>query len=298
MEPAATSAPIVTDERPCLRCGYSLRTLDRGGVCPECGTPVELSLRGNALVHSAPEYLAKLYFGALVAELTVVLALIAVVVGIIGLSSSTNLPAAGAIAVSLSLVPLVFAAGTLSGWWLLSAPDPAFIGADSGDRSRRVLRIALIAVVAVTLVWIGLRGWFGLWAGSLSRAPTGFRGFIVGLGSLSVVAVWTAVLIASMYYLRSLSPRLEEAKVRSSALVVVRCAVIAAAMILTPVVGTMAGYTRSLSNALVIGSCVGMLLVVITFILYGNLVHLVRVKLGTIRAEARKSAGPEMGGTR
>ena len=33
----------------CLRCEYSLRGLDRGGNCPECGTPIERSWRRHEL---------------------------------------------------------------------------------------------------------------------------------------------------------------------------------------------------------------------------------------------------------
>lgn len=39
--------PELIDHEQCHKCGYSLRSLSRKGLCPECGTPVIDSLRSN-----------------------------------------------------------------------------------------------------------------------------------------------------------------------------------------------------------------------------------------------------------
>ena len=38
----------VADDVACYRCGYSLRGLDIGGLCPECGGPVDESAARHA----------------------------------------------------------------------------------------------------------------------------------------------------------------------------------------------------------------------------------------------------------
>ena len=43
----------------CQRCGYDLTGLDPLGLCPECGSRVELALKPDYLIYSAPEYVAK-----------------------------------------------------------------------------------------------------------------------------------------------------------------------------------------------------------------------------------------------
>jgi hypothetical protein len=47
-----------------LACGYNLRTLPVAGVCPECATAVEQSLRGDRLVNDDPARLRRLTWGA------------------------------------------------------------------------------------------------------------------------------------------------------------------------------------------------------------------------------------------
>lgn len=53
-------------EKPCLRCGYSLRKLTDSTHCPECGLSVWLSLNQNdTLEWSSPEWLRKMVRGTL-----------------------------------------------------------------------------------------------------------------------------------------------------------------------------------------------------------------------------------------
>ncbi|HZW09091.1 MAG TPA: hypothetical protein VFF69_04230 [Phycisphaerales bacterium] len=48
----------------CIRCGYPLPDLSPTAVCPECGTPVEHTLRGDRLATAEPAYLRDLARGA------------------------------------------------------------------------------------------------------------------------------------------------------------------------------------------------------------------------------------------
>ena len=54
---------IVKEEVLCRKCAYNLRGLHQNGKCPECGTPVGLSIRGNLLCYSDPEWVDKLARG-------------------------------------------------------------------------------------------------------------------------------------------------------------------------------------------------------------------------------------------
>lgn len=55
---------VVGEDRPCLSCGYNLRSISVGGVCPECGAPAADSLRSDLLTHAPQEYVARLRRGA------------------------------------------------------------------------------------------------------------------------------------------------------------------------------------------------------------------------------------------
>src|SRR5215210_5353683 len=52
-------------EKPCLRCGYSLRQIPDARHCPECGLSAWLSLHeGDALDRSNPAWLLRLTFAS------------------------------------------------------------------------------------------------------------------------------------------------------------------------------------------------------------------------------------------
>ena len=53
----------VAGDFPCHRCGYDLRTLGVNDRCPECGTLVRASVRGNLLSFSDPAWLRRVASG-------------------------------------------------------------------------------------------------------------------------------------------------------------------------------------------------------------------------------------------
>jgi hypothetical protein len=59
----ATDAPIDRDDRltehvTCRSCGYDLISMHKGQQCPECGAPVAISVGGDLLSYSRPEWTA------------------------------------------------------------------------------------------------------------------------------------------------------------------------------------------------------------------------------------------------
>lgn len=149
---------VLLDDRPCLKCGYSLKGLATDGVCPECGTVVARSLRGNLLKYSNPDYLARLHVGALLVELSIA-AMLCLYVALALTAINTAVKgraAAGAwgrsdTAQVLQLLLLGASVTSLVGWWMVSSPDPAFVGQDPGGRPRKVLRVMLV-IAAVSLL--------------------------------------------------------------------------------------------------------------------------------------------------
>ena len=49
----------------CVHCGYNLRGLSTDRKCPECGTPIAKSLRGDLLSSADPDWLRRLHRGQL-----------------------------------------------------------------------------------------------------------------------------------------------------------------------------------------------------------------------------------------
>ena len=56
---------IVSQDFPCRKCAYNLRGLPSNGTCPECNAPVEISISGDLLRYSDPNYLESLRRGIL-----------------------------------------------------------------------------------------------------------------------------------------------------------------------------------------------------------------------------------------
>ncbi len=60
-----TTGNFITEDLACKHCGHNLRTLSTDAVCPECGTPIDYTLRGYYLKHSPSPWLRRVARGPL-----------------------------------------------------------------------------------------------------------------------------------------------------------------------------------------------------------------------------------------
>lgn len=133
-------------ETVCVGCGYIVGTLPADAVCPECTTPIRVSMQGDALRHADPDYLAALARGtALVIAGTVVA---------VSWWAATPLlvvtRGAPSVFLLLTAIDVLAAVLLLVGWWQVSMQNPAIVEPEADSVSRRRLRILLVVIACIS----------------------------------------------------------------------------------------------------------------------------------------------------
>jgi hypothetical protein len=206
--PAAPPATIVGD-RACAKCSYNLRGLSADANCPECGTPIQ----GILLRNASPDYLATVRLGLtlilngtlLSIAVTIVLFFSAYLVGSYGLSRIWL--------VFMHLVSLGITAMILLGYWRYTAEDLGYIGSESPDSPRKIIRIAIVAqfifqAVSIILFIFGITGSFSTVANA-SPIVVGLEALAI-LVSLAAFAAWVVQFFAVMQYTRWMARRIPD----------------------------------------------------------------------------------------
>jgi hypothetical protein len=138
---------VVEHDTACRKCAYNLRGLPGNEQCPECGSPIELSLRGNLLRNCDPGWLGTLQWGARLIVLGACMLICATVVQVVLMYARTNVTSvqrADLRAIFLA-IQAAFAVGYvvgLVGSWLVTQPDPSGTGEDLYGTARKFTRIA------------------------------------------------------------------------------------------------------------------------------------------------------------
>jgi hypothetical protein len=174
--PAIPPPLMVLEDLPCRSCSYNLRTQPMKGLCPECGTPVELSLRGELLRGADPDWVSRLRLGC---ELAMWGAVSLYIIRIFWRGGFNT-----------ELIRLAATAVLAIGTWLLTAPDPSGIGEDRYGQIRMWTRALAIVNFAIVLV-----GSFSIYA--YPTAYTVQRGV-----ALAVQSAWGTVLLIYLSRLR------------------------------------------------------------------------------------------------
>src|SRR2546423_6765775 len=139
--PASVVEREPTDAAPlrCASCDYDLRTLPQSGLCPECGTPIAVSLRSDRLERSDPLLVSACAWGIsfLIAGLTCDLATQAV-------SMLAEFIRSSLLLFRLSEALSIFRWLEIPGLWML------LTGAQLRRKSSRILWVRVL-IVAIAL---------------------------------------------------------------------------------------------------------------------------------------------------
>lgn len=160
----------------CMRCGYMLRGLDPGGNCPECGFPIEHSMRGDWLRYAdrqwARQVLRGLQWTMLSRNVMFIAFVLLIVAGLVGslafpgIADTSAIAVAGRLSLGALCVFVILAPfGIAIGLWQASTPEPREGAASAG--SALITRISSATVVPAFGLWIygNSAGWtqLGLW---------------------------------------------------------------------------------------------------------------------------------------
>lgn len=132
----------ITRDLPCLGCGYNLRGLAESDSCPECGSPAGLSIFGDALRFSHPDWVDSVRRGLLLIVNTIGLGFGAwLAMGcILG-----SLLQEDAIFVLLVAMPVVANTIICSGCYMTTAIEPRVKSDEAPITLRRFVRFTSIA---------------------------------------------------------------------------------------------------------------------------------------------------------
>lgn len=147
--PVMPASGVIENDVQCVKCGYNLRTLSMLGRCPECGTPVGLSLHGNLLRYADPQWVETLARGI---NLILWGILAAICGGIIGAIVAKDNPIVG------QMIGLLGSGVGLAGAWLITTPDPSGLGEEQYATPRKVTRVCLLLGLMYNLAEMGLQG--------------------------------------------------------------------------------------------------------------------------------------------
>jgi hypothetical protein len=264
---------IVPDSATCIRCAYALRGLSPQSVCPECGTPVDRSLRGDLLAYSDPNYIGMLLTGAKVVLWSSVAIILLVITSILLMFND-----AWPYLQTVGLGMLIALAAFGGGWWMITWPDAGQLSTNKGQRTRRVVRYALVTMVAMVA-----------FTTILPYLPVGIHRNAEWL-TLLIYPALAVDFWAGMLYLRWLAPRIPDGRVHALA----KSLLILFGAIIGSIVITI--MLAMLSNGFELLGCLGAILLLgaavaglISIVLYCHLLVSLRESLVKVAASQRTS---------
>lgn len=157
-QPHTTDAPPgdhpSPDGRFCIRCAYTLTGLRWDGLCPECSTPIALSVREPALADADRAYVTTIRSGlSLVLNGTMVMLFFFGARIIYGTALHTLGAAPGPLAVEIAAqcFALVVLFAVMRGYWKYTEPDPGQVAVEVTRSARSWIRLAVVGVIALSV---------------------------------------------------------------------------------------------------------------------------------------------------
>ncbi len=201
---AGTRPEVVPTGVVCRSCEYELGGLFADGPCPECGLPIQASIRGDALALADPEWLGRLQRGAWVIVWTTLAWVGLIVLGRPAVALFTQGAPASVAGMALKIVLAGLSLWFLLGIWRVTTPEH-----DLKPRGRRL--IYLVRILMITGVLLNVVQRFG----TLSRAPMVPGGMLAysWLDEFLAAAAWAAL----MFHLTGLARRAGAANMSNSA---------------------------------------------------------------------------------
>src|SRR2546423_1924348 len=186
---------IVKEEVLCRKCAYNLRGLHQNGKCPECGTPVGLSIRGNLLCYSDPEWVDKLARGVdlILWGLLAMVVATAAATGLFFALGQRGQILGQIVAVGASAIGFV-------GAWLLTAPDPGSEEQAQIVTARKFVRFALVFAMIENLLSIA----------KSDQHPHPLVSAIFGIGLVIAAIIGVIGEMARLYYLEKIALRIPD----------------------------------------------------------------------------------------
>lgn len=195
LSPQAVSIhPVIEGPRACVKCGYSITGLFTNGHCPECGTPVAESLRGDLLQHAGKDYLKTILTGhswVLNGVLAIIVVQVATMLGSITAAMRGATTPPREFTAILSLVGLAVSVWIFLGYVKLTEPDPQFTGLERPDTARQLVRLSAIVTIIVGVIASVLY---------LSTSLSGVVVLILGALQLVGLAAFVLQFLAMMNY--------------------------------------------------------------------------------------------------
>lgn len=202
-----SSAPLSNSliaDTPCRRCGYNLRGLTAESRCPECNSPVSVSIQSDSLRFCDPGWLEQIARGCS-------LYLWGILVGIIAAFISGMITSGLGVNSAIGLlIVLLGSLITYRGAWLVTTPDVTR-KSERAVSARKLVRVAVIAIVFAAILEVILEG--------LNVPELFYNLFAVYSGLASLL--WFLGQIALIYYLGGLAGRVPEPKQQNRAKILV-----------------------------------------------------------------------------
>jgi hypothetical protein len=176
------------------------------GVCHQCGTQIELSLREPMLSEAPTEYLKKvtgglsLILNAILLSFLLGLVWVIAFVAVVGIGSPGSQPRTPPVGLtaSMTLGDIAIVCISLVGYWRFSAPDPSPDGFEKSSTARKVIR----AMVQLQVVLTVISGLFNVYVYSTpGAAPAAMPGFTTTTGLvLLAMNIVGCVLLAVKFF--------------------------------------------------------------------------------------------------